>query len=143
MCFLSSLKFIQSRLQSCFPTIASRVGRNTRRNVGVSKRFKPRKSGGTNGRPKKVIVHKDLVVIPGPDTETHSSRVKLEEKELVCHEFPFNKEWDEATLKNEIFKQLPLMINCSHNKTDLKYHIKVEIYGNNGKNINYFRKKRN
>ena len=27
-------------------------------------------------------------------------------------------------------------------KTDLKYHIKVEIYGNNGKNSNYFHKKK-
>ena len=59
-------------------------------------------------------MHKDLVVIPGPDIEkvpTQSSRVKLEERELVCHEFSFNKEWDEATLKNEILKQFPAMIN--------------------------------
>ena len=104
---------IQSRLQSCFPTIASRVGGNTVRNSGVSKRSKPRKSG-TPGRPKKLLCTKILVVIPGPDIEkvpTHSSRVKLEERELVCHEFPFDKEWDEATLKNEILKQFPTMIN--------------------------------
>ena len=63
---------------------------------------------------KKLLCTKILVVIPGPDIEkvpTHSSRVKLEERELVCHEFPFNKEWDEATLKNEILKQFPTMIN--------------------------------
>ena len=34
-----------------------------------------------------------------------------------------------------------MVAHCSHKKTDLKYHIKVEIYGNNGKNSNYFRKK--
>ena len=48
---------IQSRLQSCFPTIASRVGRNTVRDNGVSKRSKPRKSG-TPGRPKKLLCTK-------------------------------------------------------------------------------------
>ena len=61
-----------------------------------------------------MIVHKDLVVIPGPDFEkvpTHNSRVKLEERQLVCHEFPFNKEWNEAALKNEIFKQFPQLIS--------------------------------
>ena len=28
-----------------------------------------------------------------------------------------------------------MVAHCSHKKTDLKYHIKVEIYGNNGKSI--------
>ena len=36
-----------------------------------------------------------------------------------------------------------MVAHCSHKKTDLKYHIKVEIYENNGKNSNDFRKKRN
>ena len=38
---------------------------------------------------------------------------------------------------------MSMVARCSHKKTDFKYHIKVEIYGNNGKNSNYFRKKRN
>ena len=108
---------IQSRLQSCFPTIASRppTGRNPVRNGRVSKRSKARHTGtSTPGRPKKTIVYKDLVILPGPDIDkvpTHNSRVKLEERQLVCHEFPFKKEWDEATLKNEIFKQFPQLIS--------------------------------
>ena len=105
---------IQSRLQSCFPTIASRQRRsNTVRNGRVTK-SKADTRAGVPGRPKKMIVHKDLVVIPGPDFEkvpTHNSRVKLEERQLVCHEFPFNKEWNEASLKNEIFKQFPQLIS--------------------------------
>ncbi len=107
---------IQSQIQSCFPTIASRVSRQRRSNSARNGRVARSNAGkaGVPGRPKKVIVHKDLVVIPGPDFEkvpTHNSHVKLEERQLVCHEFPFNKEWDEALLKNEIFKQFPQLIS--------------------------------
>jgi hypothetical protein len=108
---------IQSRLQSCFPTIASRQRRSnpTRRTTRTGRVAKSNtRKTGTCGRPKKVIVYKDLVVIPGPDFEkvpTHNSRVKLEERQLVCHEFPFNKEWNEASLKDEIYKQFPQLIS--------------------------------
>jgi hypothetical protein len=113
---------MQSRLQSCFPTIASRQTRsNPARNGRVAK-SKARKAGGT-GRPKKMIFHKDLVLLPSPAFEkvpTHSSRVKLEERQLVCHEFPFNKEWNETSLKNEIFKQFPQLISLEFVKVTMK-----------------------
>ncbi|XP_028413816.1 uncharacterized protein LOC114536664 [Dendronephthya gigantea] len=102
---------IQSRLQTCFPTIAARQSRIPPRSGRVSKRTKGRPP---QGRPKKMIIYKDLVLLPSPDVEkvpTHNSRVKLEERQLVCHEFPFNKDWDEMTLKREIMKQFPQVIN--------------------------------
>ena len=108
---------IQSRLQSCFPTIAaagvapgtSRIGRTTVPARRGRKQTAPRRGGRT----KKVIVHKDLVVIPSPDTETvptHATRVTVEERQLVCHEFPFNKEWTEEIIKEKILAQFPKLI---------------------------------
>ena len=68
------------------------------------------RSGAKIGRPSKSVIHKDLVIIPNPDTKqvpSHSSKVKLEERGLIIHEFPFNKGWRPLELRENIEKQLP------------------------------------
>ena len=66
--------------------------------------------GKKNGRPSKTIVHKDLVIIPNPNTNqvpSHVSKVKLEERGLIIHQLPFNKDWTPLDLKTNIESQLP------------------------------------
>ena len=62
------------------------------------------------GRPLKSIVHRDLVIIPNPSTNqvpSHATKVKLEERGLIIHEFPFDRRWTPLDLKRNIESQLP------------------------------------
>ena len=75
---------------------ASRVGSNRASRKSTSGR--PAKSKrtirSTKGRPSKTLVYKDLVLIPSPNINkvpTHTARLQLEEREIVCHEFSFDK----------------------------------------------------
>ena len=66
--------------------------------------------GKKNGRSSKTIVHKDLVIIPNPNTSqvpSHVSKVKLEERGLIIHQLPFNKDWTHLDLKRNIESQPP------------------------------------
>ena len=122
---------IQSRIQSCFPTIASRPRKAAKR---------PRtQQTGKGGRPKKIIIHRDLVLLPDPGLDkvpTHAKRVALEERQLVCHEFPFNKDWDAGTLKNAISTQIPMLISFEFVKvssyctifSSFKEEMKLKLY---------------
>ena len=63
------------------------------------------------GRPVKSIVHKDLVIIPNPSTNqvpSHAFKVKLEDRGLIIHEFPFDRRWTPLGLKRNIESQLPI-----------------------------------
>ena len=94
---------IQARLADLFPTLGS--NRDGRRR-GSSKSVRPKQpKKSARGRPTKNLVYKDLVVLPSPKIDkvpTHTTRVHLEERELVCHEFPFDKSWDINALKAAI-----------------------------------------
>ncbi|CAB4020407.1 Hypothetical predicted protein [Paramuricea clavata] len=98
---------------------ASRESHNSSSRSSVKKNSKKRKSNNINtqdassgsgtkiGRPSKSVIHKDLVIIPNPDTKqvpSHSNKVKLEERELIIHEFPFNKGWSPLELRENIEK---------------------------------------
>ena len=97
---------VQSRLAAYFPTL----GKNPRNRRSASKR---KASHSPQGRPSKALVHKDLIVIPCPSTDkvpTHASRVELEERQLVRHQFPFNRSWDAEVLKATILKEFPRLL---------------------------------
>ena len=102
---------IQARLATLFPTIGSNraSGKSTSRRPARSKQtFK-----STKGRPPKTLVYKDLVLIPSPKINkvpTHTTRLQLEERELVCHEFPFDKSWDAHSLKAAILNRFPKLL---------------------------------
>ena len=96
----SSSISIQARLATLFPT----VGSNGASKKDTSRR--PAKSKptikSTKGHPCKTFVYMDLVLIPSPKISkvpTHTTRLQLEERQLVCHEFPFGKSWDANSLK--------------------------------------------
>ena len=81
--------------------VASRQNKKRRRNADSGK---PGRPGSTS------IVHRDLVIIPNPDTKkvpTHAARVSLEKNKLVLSGYPFDRSWDAATLKSNIRKQIP------------------------------------
>ena len=95
---------IQARLATLFPTVGSKRAsrKDTSRRPAKSKRT----IKSTKGRPSKTLVYKDLVLIPSPQISkvpTHTTRLQLEERELVCHEFPFGKSWDAISLKSKSY----------------------------------------
>ena len=107
---------------ACINNTRGRESRNSSNPSSVKKNTKKRKSnsntqdalsGSTTkiGRHSKSVIYKDLVIIPNPDTKqvlSHSSKVKLEERELIIHEFHFNKGWSSLELQENIKKtQLP------------------------------------
>ena len=97
---------IQSWIQSCFPTI----GRRPRKAAKPSKT----QQTGKGVRPKKIIIHRDLILLPHPGFDkvpTYAKRIALEERQLVSHELPFNKDCDARTLKNAISTQFPMLIS--------------------------------
>ena len=56
---------------------------------------------------------KDLVLVPSPKISkvpTHTTRLQLEERELVCHELPFGKSWDANSLKTAILNRFPQLL---------------------------------
>jgi len=57
--------------------------------------------------------YKDLVLIPSPRIKkvpTRTTRLQLEERELACHEFPFDKSWDANSLKAAVLNQFPKLL---------------------------------
>ena len=80
--------------------VATRQNKKRRGNADSGKRGRP---GSTS------IVHRDIVIIPDPDTKkvpTHAAPVSLEKNKLVLSSYPFDRSWDAATLKSNIRKQI-------------------------------------
>ena len=97
---------------ACINNTRVRESRNSSNRSSVEKNTKKRKSNNNSqnassgsrtkiGQPSKSVIYKDLVV------PSHFSEVKLEERELIIHEFPFNKGWSPLELRENIEKQLP------------------------------------
>lgn len=106
----SSLGSVAAELAQRFPSYNARGGTSSRkRPLGMTSNSSMAR-GKKNGRPSKTIVHKDLVIIPNPNTNqvpSHVSKVKLEERGLIIHQLPFNKDWTHLDLKRNIESQLP------------------------------------
>ena len=105
----SSSGSIAAELARRFPSYNTRGVTSSRKRPSTSdsSSFMAR---GKNGRPSKTIVHKDLVIIPNPNTNqvpSHVSKVKLEERGLIIHQLPFNKDWTHLELQRNIESQLP------------------------------------
>ena len=102
---------IQTRLATLFPTVGSKRAsrKDTSRRPAKSKRT----IKSTKGRPCKTFVYMDLVLIPSPKISkvpTHTTRLQLEERELVCHEFPFGKSWGFNSLKFATLNRFPQLL---------------------------------
>ncbi|XP_068692772.1 uncharacterized protein [Montipora foliosa] len=108
---------IQARLANLFPTLGS--NRDSRKR-GSSKSVRPKQpKKSARGRPTKNLVYKDLVVLPSPKIDkvlTHTTRVHLEERELVYHELPFDKSWDANALKAAILNRFPKLLVFEYTK---------------------------
>ena len=105
----SSSGSIAAELARRFPSYNAR-GATSRKRPSTSSSTNSMSRGKKNGRPNKTIIHKDLVIIPNPDTNqvpSHVSKVKLEERGLIIHQLPFNKDWTHLDLKRNIESQLP------------------------------------
>ena len=107
----ASSSSIQARLATLFPTVGSNQasGKDTSRRPAKLKRTVK----STKRRPSKTLVYKDLVLIPSPKISkvpTYTTLLQLEERELVCHEFPFGKSWDVNSLKTAILNRFPQLL---------------------------------
>ena len=96
-----------------FPTFNARGGRGNNRkrsSSSLNHKTSSRSQSSKFGRPMKSILHKDLVIIPNPNTNqvpSHASKVKLEERGFIIHEFPFDSRWTPLDPKRNIESQLP------------------------------------
>ena len=110
---MSSPVFTNSSIQTRLTTLFTTLGSNrASRKSGISRRT-ARPKQPTRGRPSKTVVYKDLVIIPSPKINkvpTHNTRLNLEERDLVCHEFPFDKCWDANSLKSAILNRFPKLL---------------------------------
>ena len=106
----SGLGSVAAELAKRFSSYNARGGTSSRKRPLTSNSSNSMARGKKNGRPSKTIVHKDLVIIPNPNTSqvpSHVSKVKLEERGLIIHQLPFNKDWTHLDLKRNIESQLP------------------------------------
>ena len=106
----SSSGSIAAELARRFPSYNARGVTSSRKRPSTSNSSSSLARGKKNGRPSKTIVHKDLVIIPNPNTNqvpSHVNKVKLEERGLIIHQLPFNKDWTHLDLKRNIECQLP------------------------------------
>ena len=106
----SSSGSIAAELARRFPSYNARGVTSNRKRPSTSNSSSSLARGKKNGRPSKTIVHKDLVIIPNPHTNqvpSHVNKVKLEERGLIIHQLPFNKDWTHLDLKRNIECQLP------------------------------------
>ena len=102
---------IQARLATLFPTVGS--SRASRKDTSRKPAKSKRTIKSTKGRPSKTLVYKDLVLIPSSKISkvpTQTTRLQLEERELVCHEFPFGKSRDAHSLKTAILNRFPQLL---------------------------------
>lgn len=106
----SSSPSIAAELARRFPTYSARGVTATRKRTSASAFMSSKSRGNKTGRPSKTIFHKDLVIIPNPNTNqvpSHVNKVKLEERGLIIHQLPFNRDWSYLDLKRNIESQLP------------------------------------
>ncbi|XP_020612138.1 uncharacterized protein LOC110050553 [Orbicella faveolata] len=107
----TSSSSIQARLATLFPTVGS--NRASRKSTSRRPARSKQTIKSTKGRPSKTLVYKDLVLIRSPKINkvpTHTTRLQLEERELVYHEFPFDKSWDANSLKAAILNRFPKLL---------------------------------
>jgi len=110
----SSSGSIAAELARRFPSYNAR-GATSKKRPSTSSSTNSMSRGKKNGRPNKTIIHKDLVIIPNPDTNqvpSHVSKVKLEERGLIIHQLPFNKDWTHLDLKETSKANFQGMILC-------------------------------
>jgi len=107
----TSSSSIQARLATLFPTVG--LNRASRKSTSRRPARSKQTIKSTKGRPSKTLVYKDLVLIPSPKINkvpTHTTRLQLEERELVYHKFPFDKSWDANSLKAAILNRFPKLL---------------------------------
>ena len=97
----SSSGSIAAELAWRFPSYNARGAASRKRPSTSNSTMNSMSRGKKNGHPNKTIIHKDLVIIPNPNTNqvpSHVSKVKLEERGLIIHQLPFNKDWTHLDL---------------------------------------------
>ncbi|XP_028393307.1 uncharacterized protein LOC114517709 [Dendronephthya gigantea] len=63
---------------------------------------------------KKKLVHKDIVFIFNPSVDkvpTHQTRLRLEKKGRIIHDFPFDRDWVEWQMCSAIEQEMPMLAN--------------------------------
>ena len=96
---------VAAQLRNLFPTVGKRSFGGKSANSKCVKGKKPPVK-----KAKKDVVHKDVVVLPSPDTKsvpTHQTRCRLENNGFVVHAFPVDKSLQEEDLRAQIRELFP------------------------------------
>lgn len=96
---------VAAQLRNLFPTVGKRSFGGKSSNSKCVKGKKPPAK-----KAKKDVVHKDVVLLPSPDTKsvpTHQTRCRLENNGFVVHAFPVDKSLQEEDLRAQIRELFP------------------------------------
>lgn len=96
---------VAAQLRNLFPTFGKRSFGGKSSNSKCVKGKKPPAK-----KAKKDVVHKDVVLLPSPDTKsvpTHQTRCRLENNGFVIHGFPVDKSLQEDDLRAQIRELFP------------------------------------
>ena len=104
------LSSIQARLATLFPTVGASRKDTSRRPAKSLKSKRTIKS--TIKRPpfQDTCLQGSSPYSQAQNQPTHTTRLPLEERELVCHEFPFGKSWDANSLKTALLNRFPQLL---------------------------------
>lgn len=89
---------------------------NQRRPANNSSRPTTR-SSSNNKKKRTKLVHKDIIFIFDPTVTkvpTHKTRLRLESKGRVIHDFAFDRDWEEYRLRSAIEEELPMLMNVEY-----------------------------
>ena len=96
---------VAAQLRNLFPTVGKRsFGAKSSNSKCIKGKKPPAKKA------KKDVVHKDVVLLPSPDTKsvpTHQTRCRLENNGFVVHAFPVDKSLQEEDLRTQIRELFP------------------------------------
>ena len=96
---------VAAQLRNLFPTVGKRsFGAKSSNSKCIKGKKPPAKKA------KKDVVHKDVVLLPSPDTKsvpTHQTRCRLENNGFVVHAFPVDKSLQEEDLRAQIRELFP------------------------------------
>ena len=121
---VQALPTMASEVVRLFPTIqhaASNMNRNHGRNLTArqggsgNKRCQAKLPPSNKKMPKKKkLLHKDIVFIFNPAVDkvpTHQTRLRLEKKGRIIHDFAFDRDWMEWRLHSAIEEEMPMLAN--------------------------------
>ena len=104
-------------------------GAVNQRRLNNSRQSRTRPAKKNNKKKKVRLIHKDIVFILNPamnKVPTHQTRLKLESKSRIIHDFAFDRDWPEWRLRSAVEEEMPMLMTVEYEF--LKVYIEKILY---------------